>query len=130
MGAGNSKPKNDRKKENDDYSQDPETENMKMENVIDYIATKYITQSDFNELQNLHKSEYCNKLVILTSSVIKQFLNDIDIEYLDQRTRNGLEINKMFSGIGVGVYYRFGPYYIPSVVDNFSVKFTSRLNLF
>jgi len=95
MGAGNSKPKNDGKKENDDYSQDPETENMKMENVIDYIATKYITQSDFNELQNLHKSEYCNKLVILTSSVIKQFLNDIDIEYLDQRTRNGLEINKM-----------------------------------
>ncbi len=95
MGAGNSKPKNDEKKENDDYSQDPETENMKIENVIDYIATKYITQSDFTELQNLHKAEYCDKLVILTSKVIKQFLNDIDIEYLDQRTRDGLEINKM-----------------------------------
>jgi phosphoribosylformylglycinamidine synthase len=30
-----------KKKGNDDYSQDPETENMKIENVIDYIATKF-----------------------------------------------------------------------------------------
>jgi len=97
MGAGNSKPKKE-KNENEnmlDYSQDPETENMKIENVIDYVATKYITQTDFTELQNLHKAEYCDKLVILTSKVIKQFLNDIEIEFLDQRTRDGLEINKM-----------------------------------
>ena len=99
MGAGNSKPKKTDGDKIDgdkiDYSKDPETENMKIENVIDYVATKYITQSDFTELQNLHKSEYCNKLVILTSKTIKQFLNDIDIEYLDQRTKDGLEINKM-----------------------------------
>ena len=52
MGAGNSKPKGKNKEEGIDYSQDPETENMKIENVIDYVATKYITQSDFTELQN------------------------------------------------------------------------------
>ena len=95
MGAGNSKPKSKNKEEGIDYSQDPETENMKIENVIDYVATKYITQSDFTELQNLHKAEYCDKLVVLTSKVIKQFLSDIEIEYLDQRTKDGLEINKM-----------------------------------
>jgi hypothetical protein len=95
MGAGNSKSKKKSTNEDIDYSKDPETENMKIENVIDYVATKYITQSDFTELQNLHKAEYCNKLVILTSKVIKQFLNDIDIEYLNQRTKDGLEINKM-----------------------------------
>ena len=93
MGAVNSK-----KKESGDeidYSKDPETENMKIENVIDYVATKYITQSDFNELQNLHKAEYCNKLVVLTSKIIGQFLNETDVEYLNQRTQDGLEINKM-----------------------------------
>ena len=93
MGAVNSK-----KKESEDeidYSKDPETENMKIENVIDYVATKYITQSDFNELQNLHKAEYCNKLVVLTSKIIGQFLNETDVEYLNQRTQDGLEINKM-----------------------------------
>ena len=68
---------------------------MKIENVLDYIATKYITQADFTELQNLHKAEYCDKLVVLTSKVIKQFLSDIEIDYLDQRTKDGLEINKM-----------------------------------
>ena len=95
MGAGNSKPKAEKDNQGIDYSKDPETENMNIENVIDYIATKYITQSDFTELQNLHKAEYCDKLVILKSKVIKQFLNDIEIEYLDQRTKDGLEINKM-----------------------------------
>ena len=97
MGAANSKPKNSKKetKTDMDYTEDPETKNMKIENVIDYIATKYITQADFTELQNLHKAEYCDKLVILTSKVMKQFLNDIEIDYLDQRTQEGLEINKM-----------------------------------
>ena len=94
MGAGNSKPKAEKDNQGIDYSKDPETENMNIENVIDYIATKYITQSDFTELQNLHKAEYCDKLVILTSKVIKQFLNDIEIEYLDQRTKQGMKLIK------------------------------------
>ena len=95
MGAGNSKKKKESEDGEIDYSKDPETENMKIENVIDYVATKYITQSDFNELQNLHKAEYCNKLVVLTSKIIGQFLNETDVEYLNQRTQDGLEINKM-----------------------------------
>ena len=107
----NSKPKktDDYKTDDDkiDYSKDPETENMKIENVIDYVATKYITQSDFTELQNLHKSEYCNKLVVLTSKTIKQFLNDIDIEYLDQRTKDGLEINKNVDIINITRKWKF-----------------------
>ena len=46
-------------------------------------------------MQNLHKAEYCNKLVVLTSKIIGQFLNETDVEYLNQRTQDGLEINKM-----------------------------------
>jgi len=68
---------------------------MKFENVVSYIAAKYITQATFQDLKELHKPEYCNKLVILTSKVIKHFLNDTEIEYLDQRTKQGVEVNKM-----------------------------------
>ena len=84
MGAKNSKGKTDK-----------ETEHMKIENVIDNIATKYITQASFKDLMNLNKKEYCNKLVILTSKIIKHYLNDIEINYMDQRTQGGTEINKM-----------------------------------
>ena len=42
--------------------------NMKFENVISYVAAKYITQANFKDLENLHKPDYCNKLVILTST--------------------------------------------------------------
>ena len=42
MGAQNSKPKNNNE---DSTKPDPETENMKIENVIDYTAAKYITTS-------------------------------------------------------------------------------------
>ena len=69
--------------------------NMKFENVISYVAAKYITQANFKDLENLHKPDYCNKLVILTSTTIKHFLNDIEIDYLDQRTKQGEDINKM-----------------------------------
>lgn len=69
--------------------------NMKFENVVSYVAAKYITQANFKDLENLHKPDYCNKLVILTSKVIKHFLNDIEIDYLDQKTKKGIDINKM-----------------------------------
>ena len=76
-------------------SEEDDIADMKFENVISYVAAKYITQANFQDLQNLHKPEYCNKLVILTSKVIKHYLNDIEIDYLDQRTKQGIEVNKM-----------------------------------
>ena len=62
------------KNEDDSTKPDPETENMKIENVIDYTAAKYITTSSFTDMINLHKPEYCDKLVILTSKVIEDIL--------------------------------------------------------
>ena len=41
---------------------DKETEDMKFENTINYIAAKYITTASFEDLQNLHKPDYCNKI--------------------------------------------------------------------
>ena len=87
---GNQNSRNSRENDKDD-----DISNMKFENVVSYVAAKYITQANFKDLENLHKPEYCNKLVILTSKVIKHFLNDIEIDYLDQKTKEGIDINKM-----------------------------------
>lgn len=70
-------------------------DNIDLPNVLDHIASKYITTANFKDLENLHDSEYCDKLVILTSKIIEKNLHLIDIDYMDQRTHNGEEINKM-----------------------------------
>ena len=83
------------KNNNDDSTKpDPETEHMNIENVIDYTAAKYITTSSFTDMINLHKPEYCEKLVILTSKIIERHLNNMEITFLEQRTENGVPINK------------------------------------
>jgi hypothetical protein len=83
MGAKQSKPK-----EEDDQK-------LKLPNILDHIATKYITTSNFKDLENLHDVNYCNKLVILTSKVIKNNLHLLDIDYQEQHMEYGAEVNKM-----------------------------------
>jgi len=63
--------------------------------IIDYIATYYILTMDFNSLTNLAKKEYCDKLVIITSDIIKNYFNDTEITYLAQRIKNGEEVNEL-----------------------------------
>lgn len=63
--------------------------------IIDYIATKYILTMDFQSLTKLYEKEYCNELVILTSDIIKKYFTDLEITYLDQRIKNGVEENTM-----------------------------------
>jgi hypothetical protein len=71
------------------------TEKHKLPNILDHIAVKYILTQNFKDLENLHNKEYCNKLVILTSKIIKKYFNDTEISVLEQRTQNGAIINKM-----------------------------------
>ena len=73
----------------DNIKEDPDIVNMKFNNVIDYIAAKFITQASFKDLQNLQKKEYCNKMIILTSKVIEKFFNRREIEYMAQKTKDG-----------------------------------------
>ena len=91
MGAKNSKTKKNTK--------NPGDRDFKIVNIIDYISTKFITQAGFKELTNLHEKKYCDRLVIMTAKVIKHFLNDMEIKYMDQRTKKGAGgrevINKM-----------------------------------
>lgn len=67
----------------------------KLPGMIDSIAAKYILTQDFKDMTQLENKEYCNKLIVLTSKIIKQHLNEREIEFLSQRTEKGVEINKM-----------------------------------
>jgi hypothetical protein len=63
--------------------------------IIDYIATYYILTMDFKSLSKLIEKEYCDKLIVLTSDIIKRYFNDMEITYLAQRVKNGLEVNEL-----------------------------------
>jgi hypothetical protein len=63
--------------------------------VIDYIATYYILTMDFQSLTKLSQKEYCDNLVILTSTIIDQNFNDLEINYLAQRIKDGIDINEL-----------------------------------
>jgi hypothetical protein len=63
--------------------------------IIDYIASYYILTMDFNSLTNLAKKEYCDKLVVITSDIIKNYFNDMEITYLAQRIKQGQEVNEL-----------------------------------
>ena len=63
--------------------------------VIDTIATYYILTMDFKSLSKLADKEYCDKLVIITSDIIRNYFNDLEITYLAQRIEKGEEVNKL-----------------------------------
>jgi hypothetical protein len=63
--------------------------------ILDYIATYYILTMDFKSLRKLYDKEYCDKLVILTSDIVQRYFTDIEITYLAQRVKNGIEVNEI-----------------------------------
>ena len=68
---------------------------MKLPGTLDHIATKFITSANFKDMENLHKKEYCDKLLIFTKKIIEKNLNGLEIMFLNQRTKNGIEVNEM-----------------------------------
>ena len=63
--------------------------------VVDYIATYYILTMDFKSLSKLSEKEYCDKLIILTSDILEKYLNEQHITYLEQRVKDGVEVNTL-----------------------------------
>jgi hypothetical protein len=62
---------------------------------IDYIATHYILTMNFKSLSKLTEKEYCDNLIILTSDIIKRHFTDLEVTYLEQRIKNGIEVNEL-----------------------------------
>ena len=65
--------------------------------IVDYIATYYILTMDFKSLSKLSEKAYCDKLVILTSDIIDRYFNDMDVTFLAQRIKDGVEVNELKS---------------------------------
>ena len=63
--------------------------------IIDYVATYYILTMDFKSLSKLSEKEYCDKLIILTSDIIEKYLTAHEITYLEQRVKEGVEVNTL-----------------------------------
>lgn len=78
-------------KQNQDNSQ---LKPKSLSQILDYVATYYILTSDFESLKRLHQKDYCDNLVILTSDIIERYFTDMDITYLAQRIKEGVEINE------------------------------------
>jgi len=72
-----------------------ESEFKNFYDIIDYIATYYILTMDFKSLSKLSEKAYCDKLVVLTSDIIERYFNDMEITYLAQRIKNGVEVNDL-----------------------------------
>jgi hypothetical protein len=68
---------------------------IKSSELIDYIATHYILTMDFQSLVKLYDKEYCNNLVVLTSTIIDKYFTPLEISYLAQRVKNGVEVNEI-----------------------------------
>ena len=71
------------------------TKQKSLTQTIDYIATRYILTQNFKDMEKLADTDYCNKLVILTSDLIAKNLQDKEITFLAQRMENNVEINDM-----------------------------------
>ena len=76
----------------------PNTKEKDLSQVLNFIATNYILTQSFNDLESLNDPKYCNKMVILTSEVLKKYLTNRDIKYLAQKMKKGVEVNEMTSG--------------------------------
>jgi hypothetical protein len=63
--------------------------------IIDNIATYYILTADFQSLKKLYDKQYCDNLIILTSDILDRYLSVLEISYLAQRTKNGIEVNEI-----------------------------------
>ena len=53
-----------------------------LEHITNYVASKYIRTQNFNDMKNLSDPKYCDKLVVLTSKIIKEYLDNTTIKYL------------------------------------------------
>ena len=66
-----------------------------LDHVINYIAARYIRSQNFQDMKNLSNLEYCDNLIILTSKIISQHLDESSIKYLSQK--KGLTVKKWFA---------------------------------
>ena len=67
------------------------SKNSKLADEIDRIASNYILQQNFNDINKLSEKDHCDKLVILTAKIIGQNLNALEQKEMVNRISKGRE---------------------------------------
>jgi len=76
-------------------SKETSQKEINLSQTIDYIATNFITKQKFRDILNLSDMKYCNELVVLTADIIANTLNEMEIKFLAQRLKQGVEVNEL-----------------------------------
>ncbi len=63
--------------------------------LVDFIAVNYIFTADFQSLKRLTEKNYCDKMIVLTADILDRYYNDLEITYLEQRVKQGAEVNEL-----------------------------------
>jgi hypothetical protein len=69
-----------------DFSNDNrEKNNLDLIDTLDFIACNYIFTMDYENMKKLHDKSYCDKLVVLTSDIINNYYNEIEVKQMSDR---------------------------------------------
>jgi hypothetical protein len=63
--------------------------------IINFVATHYILTQSFEDMEMLKDPEYCDKLIVVTSDVLSQYLTTKEVDYLAQKMKQGVEVDQM-----------------------------------
>ena len=66
-----------------------ETNNLDLIDTLDFIACNYIFTLDYENMKKLYDKSYCDKLVVLTSDIINNYYNEIEVKQLSDRISFG-----------------------------------------
>jgi cytochrome oxidase Cu insertion factor (SCO1/SenC/PrrC family) len=73
----------------DFFSKTEKTNNLDLINTLDFIACNYIFTLNYENMKKLYDKKYCDKLVVLTSDIINNYYNEIEVNQLSDRISFG-----------------------------------------
>jgi len=71
------------------FSDKPKESNLDLINTLDIISCNYIFTMNYENMRKLYDKTYCDKLVVLTSDIINNYYNEIEVKQLSDRIRFG-----------------------------------------
>ena len=73
----------------DFFSKTEKTNNLDLIDTLDIIACNYIFTLNYENMKKLYDKNYCDKLVVLTSDIINNYYNEIEVKQLSDRISFG-----------------------------------------
>jgi len=73
----------------DFFSKTEKTNNLDLIDTLDFIACNYIFTLNYENMKKLYDKNYCDKLVVLTSDIINNYYNEIEVNQLSDRISFG-----------------------------------------